>query len=166
VRGAVDHHGASGRTRHARPRPAGARTESGWCWHLQFGAHLALAVAPPQGAAGSSDTELILRNAGTSACRLSGFPGVSLFDIAGHQVGSNAQHTGSPGAPVTLPPGQVAHATLRTIQAECTGGTAGSNPGVTVRVFPPGEHGPLVNAIFAYSCGTSQVTAVSPGPHG
>ena len=127
--------------------------------------HLALTVAPPQTAAGSSYTELILRNAGTSACKLSGFPGVSLFDIAGHQVGSNAQHTGSPGSPVSLAPGQVAHATLRTTPAACTGGTAGSNPAVTVRIFPPGEHGPLTNTIYAYSCGTPQVTTVSPGAH-
>jgi len=127
--------------------------------------HLALTVSVPQGAAGSSYTELILRNAGTSACRLSGFPGVSLFDITGHQVGKDAQHSGSPGVPDMLAPGQVAHATLRTIPAACTGRTAGSNPGVTVRVFPPGEHGPLTNAIYAYPCGAPQVTAVSPGAH-
>ena len=143
------------------PAPASNPVSAGTC----SSTHLALTVSVPQGAAGSSYTELILRNAGTSVCRLSGFPGVSLFDITGHQVGKDAQHSGSAGVPDMLAPGQVAHATLRTIPAACTGGTAGSDPGVTVRVFPPGERGPLMNAIYAYACGPPQVTAVSPGAH-
>jgi len=164
VRGTVDHHGTDRRRRgrsSGPPAPAPSPVGAGTC----SSTHLALTISVPQGAAGSSYTELILRNADTSACRLSGFPGVSLFDIAGHQVGRNAQHSGSLGVPVNLAPGQVAHATLRTIPAACTDGTAGSDPAVTVRVFPPGEHGPLMNAIYAYACGPPQVTAVSPGAH-
>lgn len=127
--------------------------------------HLALAVAVPQGAAGSAYIDLILRNAGTAPCRLSGYPGVTLYDMGGHQIGKAAEHNGPSGVTVTLAPGQVAHATLQTTPAACASGH-GDNPAVSVRVFPPGEHGPLTNTIIASPCGTPRVTAVAAGASG
>ena len=93
---------------------------------------------------------------------------VSLFDVAGHQVGSNATPS-TPGRPASRSPSHRVASRTRCCgprRPACTGGTAGSNPGVTVRVFPPGEHGPLTNAIFVYSWGPAQVTAFSPGAGG
>jgi hypothetical protein len=122
--------------------------------------HLALTLGPSQGAAGSQINDLALRNAGTSRCRLSGFPGVSLLDSQFRQLAAPATRNGPAGSPITLAPGSTAHAQLRTSLVRC----AGQGPTSTyVRVFPPGERGPLQNLLVAPGCATPEVTALSPG---
>ncbi len=127
-------------------------------------AHLALAVGTTSAAAGTRSNELVLRNAGTAPCRLQGYPGVSLLDGQYRQVGQPAQRTGdAPSAPIVLAPGEVASARLRTSPVPCEGDVV---RGLHVQVYPPGERGPLQNAILAPACGTPLIEALSPGTTG
>lgn len=124
-------------------------------------AHLALTVGTTQGAAGTEITDLDLRNAGTAACHLEGFPGVSLLDANFRTIGRPADHrSGSkPPTPITLQPGQVAHAELYSGVGACNGDAPEA---AYAQVYPPGERGPLLNAIATPACRVS-VDALAPG---
>ncbi|MGG5260003.1 DUF4232 domain-containing protein [Phycicoccus avicenniae] len=104
--------------------------------------HLAVGLRTPagSGAAGSTYLLLTFRNTGGSACRLSGFPGVSFVGKGdGTQIGAPAARTGSAVA-VTLAPDASTTALLRVVDAgvypsrSCAPTTADG-----LRVYPPGS---------------------------
>jgi len=90
-------------------------------------------------------TGLQLRNAGSSACTLYGYPGVSWVAGAdGHQVGAaavrQADITGSAERTVTLAPGAVASAPLDIVDAAVfSSAQCKPVPVRGLRVYPPGE---------------------------
>jgi len=94
------------------------------------------------GAAGSTYVHLALRNTGTTACTLQGWPGVSFVGGGdGSQIGAAATRaTNSPHPTVTLAPGAVAVAPLQVAVAanyptdECDPVAADG-----FRVYPPGS---------------------------
>ena len=55
-----------------------------------------------------------MRNTSTTTCEVRGFPGVSLLDGSGNQIGEPATREGNEGAAVVLKPGESASATLHT----------------------------------------------------
>jgi Protein of unknown function (DUF4232) len=91
------------------------------------------------GTAGSVYYTLEFTNLSSHACTLSGYPGVSAVNLAGHQLGSAASrdHTTAP-HPVTLASGASATAVLRIVEAgnfptsACSETTAAG-----LRVYPP-----------------------------
>jgi uncharacterized protein DUF4232 len=94
-------------------------------------------------------TGLQLRNIGSSACTLFGFPGVSWVAGAdGHQVGAAAvrepNNSGAAEKTVTLAPGALASAPLNIVDAavippsECK-----PVPVRGLRIYPPGERAAL-----------------------
>jgi hypothetical protein len=94
-------------------------------------------------------TGLQLRNVGSSACTLYGYPGVSwVAGTDGHQVGAAAElqadDSGSAEESVTLVPGALASAPLDIVDAaaiprsECR-----PVPVRGLRVYPPGERAAL-----------------------
>jgi hypothetical protein len=94
------------------------------------------------GGAGSQYRNLALRNTGSTACTLQGWPGVSFVGGGnGRQLGAAASlDRGSAHPTVTLAPGATAYAALRVVQA------ANSEPGACTavtpdgfRVYPPGS---------------------------
>ncbi|PZF54109.1 DUF4232 domain-containing protein [Curtobacterium sp. MCSS17_008] len=94
------------------------------------------------GAAGSTIVHLALRNTGSSACTLQGWPGVSFVGGgSGTQIGAAAtREEASPHPTVTLAPGAVAVAPLKVTRAE-NYAEDGCDP-VTpdgFRVYPPGS---------------------------
>jgi hypothetical protein len=96
-------------------------------------------LQPPVAAAGQLVAAVRLDDAGP-ACRLFGYPGVSLVDGAGHQIGRAA--TREPAAPagvrpVSLGPGASAYVELRTERAGVA--TSCAAPAAVVRVYPPDE---------------------------
>jgi hypothetical protein len=91
------------------------------------------------GAAGSIFYTLELTNLSSRACTLSGYPGVSAVNLAGHELGSAASRdTSHTPHTVTLASGATATALLRIVQAgnfptsACHQVTAAG-----LRVFPP-----------------------------
>jgi Protein of unknown function (DUF4232) len=113
--------------------------------------------------AGSLYRPVVLTNSGRTTCRLAGFPGVSLLDADGGQIGEPATRTQSPYRPVVLLPGEAASGTLRTVnrQGSCL-------PASTrVRIYPPGSRAPLeVPGQITVCGGTFTVTPLAAGSTG
>ncbi len=135
----------------ARPTP-GIPTTSAGCGAGQ----LSLAQTAGQGAAGSVIRTYALRNTGTGTCVLYGFPGASLVDAQGRQVGAAARRQGAAGQ-VRLAPGQAASFDVALAYAGCPGGAPRSQ---SLRVYPPGDRGSLLTPYQLPVCTTPTVTAV------
>lgn len=114
--------------------------------------------------AGQRYVALVLTNTGTAPCELRGFPGVSLLDAAGTQMGAAAVREGATGSTVSIGPGGTASATLHTSTAgtggECTG------PSTRLRVYPPDNTVALEFAAAYTACGSFTVTALVAGSAG
>lgn len=115
-------------------------------------------------AAGTSYTPLVLRNAGTTTCHLTGFPGVSFLDRDGRQVGRPADMTALARQTVVLAPGRSAYAQLGLSNTGAYDPAAcRPAPFTQVRVYPPGDRVALVAPFEGSVCTTSvQVARVDP----
>jgi hypothetical protein len=122
--------------------------------------HLALQTGQSQGAAGSVITTYILRNAGTAPCTLFGFPGVSLLNSAGQQLGAAATRQGTAFPQFTLPPGRVASFRVQIARAGCA---QTSPPSTTIRIYPPNQTLALTAPFQTAVCTAPSVTAVQAG---
>jgi len=136
----------------ARPTP-GTPTTSAGCGAGQ----LSLAQTAGQGAAGSVIRTYALRNTGIGTCVLYGFPGASLVDAQGRQVGAAARRQGAAGGQVRLAPGQAASFDVALAYAGCPSGAPRSQ---SLRVYPPGDRGSLLTPYQLPVCTTPTVTAV------
>lgn len=117
-----------------------------------------------QSGAGQRYTVLILTNTGTKACDLRGFPGVSLVDSSGKQIGQPASREGTEGPTVLIQPGQSTSATLHTSAA---GMGASCDPtSAQVRVYPPDNTASLTITAAYSACGGFQVTTLVSGAAG
>ena len=152
--------------------PAGSDdTDPGRC----ATADLSVSVAGGQGAAGSLYASVVLENAGSSACTLYGYPGVSyVAGPDGHQVGAAASRgsdgTGPSPRRVTLQPGDVAHATLRIVRYQAyPSERCQPAPVDGYRVYPPGSQAAAFVRQGGTTCssqelGVLSVQPVVPGP--
>lgn len=117
-----------------------------------------------QSGAGQRYTVLILTNTGTKTCELRGFPGVSLLDAAGKQLGAPASREGNEGPTVTIAPGASASATLHT-SAQGTG-SACEPTSTQLRVYPPDNTAALTFAAAYSACGGFRVSTLVSGTAG
>ena len=139
-------------TQPARPTP-GIPTTSAVC----SASGLALVGTGGQGAAGTLISTFGLRNTGTGTCVLSAFPGASLVDAQGQQIGAAARRQGAAGGQVRLAPGQAASFQLALAHAGCPSSAPVSH---ALRVYPPGDRGSLLVPYEQPVCTTPTVTAV------
>jgi Protein of unknown function (DUF4232) len=123
---------------------------------------LYVSVGPPQGAAGSFLYPIVFTNTSTGLCRLRGYPGVSVLDVAHHQIGAPAARNGSPATTVTLAPDAAAAALVRT-----------NDPGVAptcrpvaayLRVYPPDSFAAVLVPYQFRVCGAFDVNPVDAAP--
>ncbi|TCJ31833.1 DUF4232 domain-containing protein [Parafrankia sp. BMG5.11] len=113
---------------------------------------LAASLEDVQGAAGHVYGRIVLRNTGPGTCSVVGYPGVSVVNATGGQVGAAADRTGPAGTPVTLPPGGSTGATLAITQAGLLPGCEEPGQavrGANLRVYPPDDRGSLLAALPA-----------------
>jgi hypothetical protein len=120
--------------------------------------------------AGTDFTILDFTNSGTAACTLYGFPGVSLANSAGTQIGAAATRNPSQASTlVTLAPGAKASATLGVANAQNYPATACKpTAAAQLKVYPPNQTQPLELPFTATGCAVSStrqlsVTAVTAG---
>jgi Protein of unknown function (DUF4232) len=134
-------------------------------------ADLQVSLGGGAGAGMSQDhTGLQLRNAGSSACTLYGYPGVSWVAGAdGHQVGvaavKQADPTGAAETTVTLAPGAVASAPLDIVDAAVfSRSQCKPVPVRGLRVYPPGENAAMFLSLptAANGYGECSVATVDP----
>jgi Protein of unknown function (DUF4232) len=115
-------------------------------------------------------TGLQLRNTGSSACTLFGYPGVSWVAGAdGHQVGAGAVRqpdpTGSAEKTVTLAPGALASAPLDIVDAAVfTPSQCKPVPVRGLRVYPPGEKAALFLSLPTSAGGYGECSGTTPDP--
>jgi hypothetical protein len=85
--------------------------------------------------AGSLYRYLVLTNHSGTTCHVTGFPGLSLLDAQGRQIGAPATYRQLPHSPVVLRPGQSASDTIHTVnqQGTCLPTSA------KLRIYPPGS---------------------------
>jgi hypothetical protein len=142
--------------------PAGAAACSSSNLHITLGNGGA--------AAGTDFTVLDFTNVGASPCTLYGFPGVSMTNSAGAQIGAAATRNPSQAsAVITLTPGAKANATLGVGNAENYPATA-CKPTATARlkVFPPNQTQAIEVPFSTTGCAVASahqlsVTAVTAG---
>ncbi|MFI6345511.1 DUF4232 domain-containing protein [Streptomyces sp. NPDC050560] len=125
---------------------------------------LGISLGQGEGAAGSLYRPLRVTNNGDSACSLYGFPGVSMVDSAGRQVGKPADRAGAQaGGRVVMKPGQREEATLRVLTAAVAtdpGCHASSASGI--RVYPPGQRASKVVSVPGLKgCASQSVTTLT-----
>lgn len=127
-------------------------------------ADLVLGTAPGGAAAGTHFLALVLTNTSGAPCTLTGFPGVSLVDGAGEQLGNPADRNGAvmPEA-VTLQPGESAHATAGFPNYQNFPGGTCRGPSVSLKVYPPDDLTALVTPLADYSCPGFSVQVMQPG---
>jgi hypothetical protein len=125
-------------------------------------AGLHVAVGSNQGAAGTIYYNIDFTNTSSSSCILPGYPGVSLVSAgstAGRQIGADAKRsTITASHPITVAPGQTAHALLGIIEAGAF--PASKCHPVTahwLKVFPPDQ---TVAAYVSFSTQTCASTSV------
>ncbi|MFI9487974.1 DUF4232 domain-containing protein [Promicromonospora sp. NPDC052451] len=104
---------------------------------------LAGSLAPIEGggSAGHYEVAIVLTNTSGTDCVLQGWPGASFVgDGDGTQIGAAATlDRSSPHEPVTLAPGDAAHAVVLVSNAENYGDECRQTPADGLRVYPPGE---------------------------
>jgi hypothetical protein len=101
-------------------------------------ANLTVTLSAPNGAAGQVGLEIGFRNDGTTPCTMTGYPGVSFLDAAGHQIGVPAvRNPGVDYATVSVAPGETVYSLLQLTNPSMTNCPV-SAP-AKVRVFPPNE---------------------------
>lgn len=98
--------------------------------------------------AGNIYRYLVLTNHSATTCHLTGFPGVSLLDASGRQIGPAATREHTSYEPVVLKPGGSASDTVHTINHQGTCLPTSTR----VRVYPPGNTASLVLAGEITNC--------------
>jgi hypothetical protein len=123
---------------------------------------LRLAVGPGDVGAGQLYTPIVFTNTGPASCALRGYPGVSVLDAQGKQIGSPATHeAGEPVDTVVLRPGKSASAALHTTNGPLGG--ACSPTGSALRVYPPASRESIeVKAQYQVCSGTFTVQPILP----
>jgi hypothetical protein len=121
-------------------------------------------LGPSDAGAGQVYAPLVLRNTGTAACQVKGFPGVSLLDASGSQIGQPATREGAEGGTVVLLPGGAASATLHTTN-EGIGGPC--DPASSqIKVFPPDQTESITFSASYTACGGFSVSTLVEGDTG
>ncbi|WP_419994107.1 DUF4232 domain-containing protein [Streptomyces boninensis] len=117
---------------------------------------LSAALGGQEAGAGNIYQHLVLTNKSSTACALKGYPGVSLLDAAGKQLGPTATREAKGYGTVTLAPGATASNTLHTLNrhGKCLPASA------QVRVYPPANRASLVIPGEITICGN--VFSISP----
>ncbi len=128
--------------------------------------HLAATVVGQQGAAGTQEVTVALRNSSEAACGLSGYPGLQLVSGSGSALPTNVVRGGAYGftnmapAPTMLQPGQSAYFNLGYSDVP-TGNETTCPSSATVEVTPPNAYGHLDVSLRIAPCNAGTVT-VSP----
>jgi len=126
-------------------------------------ADLSGSVTQQGNAAGTKYDELTLTNNSSAACTLSGYPGVSLVDSSGSQIGQPASRNAvHPVTVVTLSGNGSAYSLLGFPNpGNFPAGKCSSASSVNLRVYPPGETQSLLIALQEKYCPGFSVAALS-----
>ncbi|WP_051951881.1 DUF4232 domain-containing protein [Actinacidiphila yeochonensis] len=124
---------------------------------------LSAALGDGDAGAGQLYRYLVLTNTSGTSCHVDGYPGVSLLDADGRQIGQPADRDPRAYSPVVLAPGAAASDTIHTANRMGTCLPAS----VKVRVYPPGSRQALTaDGQVTVCAGTFTVTPLAAGTTG
>lgn len=130
-------------------------------------------IGPGQGAAGSVYVAILFTNISNVTCTLYGYPGVSLAGGSPiTQIGlAAAENPATSRVLVTLPPGAVAHALLRIVNAGVyPAAKCGPVTAKWLQIYPPNQTTPMYLRYTSQACSKPvallTVDAVRPGSGG
>jgi len=124
---------------------------------------LSASVSESHPAAGNLYRTLVLTNTSSTACHLTGFPGVSMLNASGQQIGRPATREAIAYAPVVLNPGGTASDTIHTTNHMGTCQPTSAK----LKVYPPGNTAWLVIPAHVTDCGNVfQITPMVAGKEG
>lgn len=150
-------------------QPSGATTATASSRCTAQSLRGSLTFGPGAGSAGSTTGTLALRNTGDAACTLLGYPGVSLVDASGHQLGAAATRAGESAngvqpRTVTIDPGATAETTLQIADVgNYSANDCDPTDATGLRVYPPGSRAALFIAHSLRGC-TKDVHVLTVGP--
>ncbi|SEP00948.1 Protein of unknown function [Actinacidiphila rubida] len=124
---------------------------------------LTASIGDSEGAAGSLFRTLVLTNHSATTCHLTGFPGVSLLDASGTQIGQPATREHEGYTAVVLRPGGTASDTIHTINhmGSCL------PTSTSLKVYPPGNTASLVVPAKIDNCSNLfTITPLAAGSNG
>jgi hypothetical protein len=117
--------------------------------------------------AGQIYSYLVVTNHSSTPCHVTGYPGLSLLDASGRQIGVPATYVHQPYGPVVLSPGASASDTVHTVNRQSNDPAQCRPTSTLLRIYPPGSRASLVFAGQVTVClGTFEVTPFGPGTTG
>ncbi len=118
-----------------------------------------LALAQARNFSAHADTDILftLTNQAAAPCTVTGYPGATLLNATGTQVGPDAARHPSPVTVVTLAPGAKAQFHELDPQAACPDAPRAAQ----IRIFPPNQTASLTRPVQEFVCHPA-VTAVDP----
>ncbi|MET9218141.1 DUF4232 domain-containing protein [Streptomyces sp. NPDC003300] len=128
-----------GTTPPTSPTSTGTGTDSA-ATPLCTAAQLTASLGDGDAGAGNLYRYLLLTNHSDTVCHVTGFPGLSLLDANGKQIGAPATYQNLPHGPVVLRPGESASDTIHTVNQQ---GTC-LPTSTSLRIYPPGSRASLV----------------------
>ncbi|WP_435178025.1 DUF4232 domain-containing protein [Actinacidiphila sp. bgisy145] len=111
-------------------------------------AQLSASLGGSDAGAGNLYRYLVITNTGTASCHVTGYPGLSMLDANGTQIGRPATRRTLDYSPVVLAPGGAASATIHTVdqQGTCLATSA------RLKMYPPGSKASLTFAGQVTDC--------------
>ncbi|MFC1411212.1 DUF4232 domain-containing protein [Streptacidiphilus sp. N1-12] len=94
--------------------------------------------------AGNLYRYLVLTNHSRTTCHVTGFPGLSMLDAKGKQIGAPATYQRIAYSPVVLRPGASASDTIHTANRQTNSSTECLPSSAELRIYPPGNKASLV----------------------
>ena len=148
---------------HPTTRGGGAAASTPMCATSQLTASLGGGDA----GAGNVYRYLLLTNHSSTTCHVTGFPGLSLLDANGKQIGAPATEQSLPHAPVVLRPGESASDTVHTANRQTSSSKECLPSSVELRIYPPGNRASIVFSGQVTNCDDLfSVTPFAPGSTG
>lgn len=144
---------------------AGSTTSSTAPSNLCATTELSAELGPTNAGAGQLYQPLILTNTGNRTCETRGFPGVSILDASGTQIGQPAQREGNEGPTVSLAPGKTASALLHTANEGIPGAPCEATS-AKMKVYPPGQTASITFDTAYKVCGSWTVGTLYAGDTG
>jgi hypothetical protein len=126
-------------------------------------AQLSAALGGGDAGAGNLYRYLVLTNTGTTTCHLTGYPGLSMLDANGAQIGRPATRDARTYSAVVLRPGGSASDTIHTVNHQGTCLPASTK----LKVYPPGNTASLtIPGVITDCYDTFAITPLAAGTGG
>jgi hypothetical protein len=156
------HEGTSTRPPATATRPA--ETPSGGAPAHCTADDLTLSALNAGAAAGTHFFALSVKNVSADDCSLNGYPGVSLTDASGEQLGAPTERNPAVAAtPVVLAPGEAAHAMVGLPNHQNFPAGSCEGPSASLVMYPPDETEAMTVPFEDYACPGFSVRVFEPG---